>query len=322
MPTPAAFFSLRTVPNTGSVGLWVCPTSARSVPFQELQQLPYQLQLTTALFQFPIWGEQAEVLTAPKLPWRPPLSPPQPPACCWPHAGLWGCLHPCVPMPSIALRGLSAPRSWQQGPTTQCLHPAVPRSLLFKLSVSAPCPMRACNLAGFSPAPGAAFFYSHGLLYSQEITGFSFVLIKIQSRRRGSCCSLISSSLPRTAPCSRRSPLGTRGGVSALSLHGDGGRRCATPKPRAATRSALSQSHRWISTCHSHARPSPAVHPMGWVGSGLDLFLFKIIFKAGQPRRDGIAAFVCVRGMLLGKRGGRGAGGADLISRAAQPPYK
>lgn len=186
MPTPAAFFSLRTVPNTGSVGLWVCPTSTRSVPFQELQQLPYQLQLTTALFQFPIWGEQAEVLTAPKLPWRPPLSPPQPPACCWPHAGLWGCLHPCVPMPSIALRGLRAPRSWQQGPTMHCLHPAVPRSLLFKLSVSAPCPMRACNLAGFSPAPGAAFFYSHGLLYSQEITGFSFVLIKIQSRDRKS----------------------------------------------------------------------------------------------------------------------------------------
>lgn len=56
-------------------------------------------------------------------------------------------------------------------------------------------------------------------------------------------------------------------------------------------------------------RSSPAVHPMGCVGSGLDLFLFYIIFKAGQPRRDGIAAFVCVKGMLLGKRGGRGAGG-------------
>lgn len=51
---PIAFFTPQTVPDTGSVRLWVCPTSTRSVPFQELQQLPYQLQLTTALFQFPI----------------------------------------------------------------------------------------------------------------------------------------------------------------------------------------------------------------------------------------------------------------------------
>lgn len=49
-----AFFSSQTVPDTSSVRLWVCPTSTRSVPFQELQQLPYQLQLTTALFHFPI----------------------------------------------------------------------------------------------------------------------------------------------------------------------------------------------------------------------------------------------------------------------------
>lgn len=322
MPTPAAFFSLRTVPNTGSVGLWVCPTSARSVPFQELQQLPYQLQLTTALFQFPIWGEQAEVLTAPKLPWRPPLSPPQPPACCWPHAGLWGCLHPCVPMPSIALRGLRVPRSWQQGPTTHCLHPAVPRSLLFKLSVSAPCPMRACNLAGFSPAPGSAFFYSHGLLYSQEITGFSFVLIKIQSRRGGAAAR---SSLPR-------SPGPHRAADGALWGHVGGSQHCpcmgmvaaAVPPPNPGLPLAQpypSPTGGFPHATATRAPPEPFI-PWGGLGAGWICSFLKLFLKQGSPGEMGLLLLCVSEGCCWGKGGDVGLGGADLISRAAQPPYK
>lgn len=138
--------------------------------------------------------------------------------------------------------------------------------------------------------------------------GSSFVLIKTQSRRRGSCSSLISSSLPEAAPCSRLSPWGTTRG-SQLSLRGDGGCHCATPRPEAAAHSAPSQPEAMgFHMSQPRALPQPfipwAALGVGWICSFYTLFL-----KQGSPGEMGLLLLCVSKGCCWGKGGDVGLGG-------------